>query len=1807
MPSHNPDLSTAKQYINRTVRFLFKPGAYRRLICFALIFNILLWPGQTSTGQAISQLSSSVSYSITTLSTGPLRISVGIFQLLFGSPRRIQRAETLTDRLAAVAHIRISPTKFVGYEGESVALTAHPTDYLDRTVQGVKFSWESSNTDKVQIDDTGRARFIQPGLALITCRAGLAEATAPVLVRPGHKPRQTDQQWRADQSSLSANATPANPTGSAGSTGLLPSLLDKLNPTAYAQGAWVNDLAYDELWSEPRNLVGSPRNRAIEPTAIGSVMPEGSNFNWSVPIINLSGRGINASLSLYYNSRIWSRRNNQLAYDAIAGWPAPGFSLGFGRIVTYGTDSNTKYLLIDPDGTRHYLGSGPWDGNSNPPMGPLETTDGTHIVFTGNARDGGDLHYPDGTTVVYTAVNNRILPAYINDKSGNYIQIAYKPDCYVVNTTEYCGVFPPTAIDYIIDTLGRRIEFQYDSAGKLTSITRPGFGGTVPNPVTQTLVQFDYQSLSASTNFTGLTVERGLTWTQTLKHIYSPATGTGYKPSYSQFGMIYSVSMRRQMSFNVWPVQPVGIQSGVESASVAFNYPTTSQTALTDVPAFTQRTESALNSPTAVYSYLASTDSIAQTMTFQVSRPDSSLLWMMRDTNPTHTSKGLVLQCGIYGLSATVLTYVNDPDGSIQVQSLISYDDTGTPIKVDFDYDQYGNVTNRREYGYQISGAWQVRRRTHYTYKTDSGYIAIYLRSLVTLVEIFDSINSEVVPIAKTSYAYDNFVAMGGLENYGGPVQPPPGHINYGPSGKVTGVTEWVDFASPTSAVIQHLAKIDIFGNVVKAQVSCCQEKDLTITDETYWSQPQEEMSGDPNGVHHTTSADYDFNTSLAKSRTNAAGLITYFGYNGMLQPSSVVLATGASSQTGMNYGSLSSSSTVTYDDGGVTKTVTSTSQYDGWGRVIQAVESNNAQTNTTYDVMGRVISRTNPFPAGSTPGPATAYQYDIANRPIITTLPDGNTVVSTYNGNIVTITGLVGRKVKRESDGLGRLVKVTEQDSSGTLSQETTYSYDLLDKLTLVTQGNQSRAYKYDALGRLLYERIPEQSATINDGTDTMWSCKYTYTEFSTIQTKQDTRGVVTTYGYDALHRVISKSYNTVSGVTTSPAVTYIYDNDAGFGTSAIGQIVRVNVGGDYQERYTFDTNKRVSSMIDTFGTRTYTTSYQYNQASQPTKLTYPSTREVQVGRDSIGRMTELTGYLSNVGYNIAGQVTGLTLGNGVVESYGYDSQRLQMTSQTATKGGNTLLNLTYNYQATAGQSGTGTTAGNAGQLMSVGGTINGTNESATYTYDLQGRLTTSNQTSNGSSMQQRFSYDRWGNRTGVWDAVSGGVQIQSITLQQSGGAPTNRITSVTNQSTTLNYTYDAAGNITNDGAHSYTYDSENRLVSVDGGATAQYSYDHQNRRWKKAIGQTTTHYVWQESQVLAEHNGITGAVQVDYIYSSSRMIAKVEAGVRWYFLSDRMSLRVAMDTSGNIIGRQSHLAFGEDFAESGTQQKHHFTSYDRDDETGNDYAINRNYSPKVGRFMRPDPKQGSMSKPQDWNRYSYVVNDPTNKQDPLGLEWVDYCKVTIDEESGEFVRDCTYLWVVEGGIGWMELYIPAPVIDLSEIMKYLAILEGIAMATDALLTRPDCMTLFTGSDPTNDPIKKLNDYLQNGLIRVKDTFPDKFDKATKSWVEKPFEDVNTGAITTYGAGSLPLPNHPRGQSAAVITINASGPYFTNLAHGKPLFISPGFEGLTLPQARGAMLLHELLHVFLLRSDLGDEQKSGEISKEVRRNCFSF
>src|SRR5262249_31861857 len=194
------------------------------------------------------------------------------------------------------------------------------------------------------------------------------------------------------------------------------------------------------------------------------------------------------------------------------GWPAPGWSLGLGKLLGMGVYNGG--MLVDADGTRHsYTGSiniYPWGTTF---VG--HTTDGTFIDYTYTSGTGGGIvsaqaKLPNGTIVNYGAGPGHVYPVSIEDANGNYITIAY------VNNTG-------PRIQTIVDTLNRPIDFHYDTNNLLTAITGPGLNSTV-----RTLVRLHYRQLSLDYSFSGLTpvVPAPTHWV--IDAIYYPGTNTGY-------------------------------------------------------------------------------------------------------------------------------------------------------------------------------------------------------------------------------------------------------------------------------------------------------------------------------------------------------------------------------------------------------------------------------------------------------------------------------------------------------------------------------------------------------------------------------------------------------------------------------------------------------------------------------------------------------------------------------------------------------------------------------------------------------------------------------------------------------------------------------------------------------------------------------------------------------------------------------------------------------------------------------------------------------------------------------------------------------------------------------------------------------------------------------------------------------------------------------------------------------------------------------------------------------------------------------
>jgi RHS repeat-associated protein len=174
---------------------------------------------------------------------------------------------------------------------------------------------------------------------------------------------------------------------------------------------------------------------------------------------------------------------------------------------------------------------------------------------------------------------------------------------------------------------------------------------------------------------------------------------------------------------------------------------------------------------------------------------------------------------------------------------------------------------------------------------------------------------------------------------------------------------------------------------------------------------------------------------------------------------------------------------------------------------------------------------------------------------------------------------------------------------------------------------------------------------------------------------------------------------------------------------------------------------------------------------------------------------------------------------------------------------------------------------------------------------------------------------------------------------------------------------------------------------------------------RVEKSNGSTRTLY-WRAitGDAIAETD-LTGSTSnsayKEYIFFAGRRVAWRDASgdVYFYYADALGSTNVITTGNGTPCYQATFTPYGEEHATQNTcSQNYKFTGYERDPETGLDYAFFRYYNSRLGRFMSPDPLGGAVSNPQTLNRYAYVANNPTDMTDPFGL----HCAVGLPCPQG-------------------------------------------------------------------------------------------------------------------------------------------------------------------------------------------------------------
>ena len=152
-------------------------------------------------------------------------------------------------------------------------------------------------------------------------------------------------------------------------------------------------------------------------------------------------------------------------------------------------------------------------------------------------------------------------------------------------------------------------------------------------------------------------------------------------------------------------------------------------------------------------------------------------------------------------------------------------------------------------------------------------------------------------------------------------------------------------------------------------------------------------------------------------------------------------------------------------------------------------------------------------------------------------------------------------------------------------------------------------------------------------------------------------------------------------------------------------------------------------------------------------------------------------------------------------------------------------------------------------------------------------------------------------------------------------------------------------------------------------------------------------------------------GAVTKTTVYYPAAGALRVN-GTLYYVLNDHLgSASVVTDSSGYVVGEQRYYPFGETRLSTSTMYTDKlFTGQREMTGLGIYHYGARFYSPKLGRFLSADTIVPNPANPQDFNRYSYVRNNPVRYTDPSGNIPIDcyndpsYCSNTTTLPSSPY-----------------------------------------------------------------------------------------------------------------------------------------------------------------------------------------------------------
>jgi|GEM_PF-2487904 len=634
--------------------------------------------------------------------------------------------------------------------------------------------------------------------------------------------------------------------------------------------------------------------------------------------------------------------------------------------------------------------------------------------------------------------------------------------------------------------------------------------------------------------------------------------------------------------------------------------------------------------------------------------------------------------------------------------------------------------------------------------------------------------------------------------------------------------------------------------------------------------------------------------------------------------------------------------------------------------------------TDQRYNSLGQLYETDQPRFDGKTAYLASRQRYDALGRvtQVETVGEDGAPLLATteYKGYTTVLTN-PGKQARTDTrNALGQLVQVLDARNG-----LTTFGYEPFGNLnrTIDPNGNISTV-GYDRLGRKTSLRDPDLGSIRYDvdPAGRVWA---------QTSPKQRAANDKTRFAYDQLDRMTARYEKDLIS-------HWVYDAAA----NGIGRLERASAGGtdNYLRVHSYDSLGRPSVTTQRLTDAEYSSKTEYDGWGRPYRSSY------QRGTDApkvFALHYNDKGYLWRLdrgalalwqvtAQDAAQRPTAVALGNGLVQSRDYSPLTARLRGallQTAGKA--RRLDEGYEYDALGNVT-------KRTQYWSTGGF------DESFGYDQLNRVTTS-QVAGGAL--QGFTYDPAGNmlsKTGVGNG-SYIYPPQGVETVGDGVAPqphaVQRIEGISGS-----FTYDLNGNqLTAPGRVASWSSFDMPLTLSKGGSTASFTYGPELQRTRQDRGDGSR-VVYAGAQEV-ESNGGQVTVKTYWPLGVGVEIDRQGAAateLNWTHM-DRLGSPIALsDEQGNLRERLEYDAWGkrrsaDDNAGTpdtldGKTDNRGYTGHEMLDQLDLVHMNGRVYDPLTAKFLSADPLVSDLTNGQNYNRYSYVLNNPTNLTDPTGFQ---------------------------------------------------------------------------------------------------------------------------------------------------------------------------------------------------------------------------